>query len=532
MGGGSDYAVIENNGKNTYKLFGTVKLTYPTNIKVEYNQIYHQVRLTWDKVEDAKEYGIAIYQAGKWRIQKQGITTTSYTTPRDLTPGKSYKVMIAAKVDGEWDTANAIKHAVTIYIPNDTDSDGDGIEDFYEKEENVSSYTIAPINDSWIDDSESISGKNPTIPLIDILGMNIIRSTTPVSPEDNNGPRKNELIAIRKRKSGSTDAQFSITPSKNSDFAFTITGTKETKFGEGYTTDDYESTVKVFYEKGVILTEEEQVEPVEIKPSKNGTEITYVFALEQDKDYKIYVNNPTNDHKGEYEIHISEDNWVYAPDGGIRYNVEGYWENGFGIYNYVDVYFSNQDLLKRLRTNHPGQSWEYLNAWNSKRGDVVFGIASLFYDGEELLGIDDNFIRDFCGEISTAATFLGVVPGTEKIFGTVIGLVGAASTATVILFDDRDSKDFENDLKCSFDLCKDNPNGDISLCYTHYKYVSDDEFMPSIDIESGSSIYDDSWHSTTYDTWTNWSTLYINKYVDSHRFEVTKGLNSKINLPE
>ena len=230
------------------------KLTYPTNIKFEYNQIYHQGRLTWDKVENAKEYGIAIYQAGKWRIQKQGITTTSYTTPRNLTPGKSYKVMIAAKVDGEWDTANAIKHAVTISIPNDTDSDGDGIEDFYENEENVSSYTIAPINDSWIDDSESISGKNPKIPDLENLGMNMRGSSTLVSPKDKNGPRKNELIAIRKRNLG-IDAKFSLTPSKKGDFAFTITGTKETKFGEGYTTDDYKSTVKVFYGKGVILTE-------------------------------------------------------------------------------------------------------------------------------------------------------------------------------------------------------------------------------------------------------------------------------------
>ena len=471
ISGNGDYAVIENNGKNTYKLFGTVKLTYPTNIKVEYNQIYHQVRLTWDKVEDADRYGIALYLAGKWRIQKQDITTTSYTTPKNMTPGTSYKLAIAARVDGEWDTANAIKHAVTISIPNDTDSDEDGIEDIYEKEENVSSYTIAPIDDSWIDDSESISGNNPTIPDLKNSGMNMRGSTTPVSPEDNNGPRKNELIAIRKRRSGSTDAQFSITPSRNSDFAFTITGTKETKFGEEYTTDDYESTVKVFYEKGVIFTEEEQVEPVEIKPSKNGTEITYVFALEQDKDYKIYVNNPTNDHKGEYEIHISEDNWVYAPNGGIRYNVEGYWDIDYRCYDFVDIFFDNQSLIDMIQSNTPNWECNALNCHSTDQEEelAITGIIGNFFNKDVVLGIDENKLADILNTVATESTYLGLVGigGSETAFeilgvavsygtvGTVAGVVGATATTTVILFDNQDYNLFRSDLIKAYGLGND-----------------------------------------------------------------------------
>ncbi|MBO5560009.1 BspA family leucine-rich repeat surface protein [Ruminococcus sp.] len=471
ISGNGDYAVIENNGKNTYKLFGTVKLTYPTNIKVEYNQIYHQVRLTWDKVEDADRYGIALYLAGKWRIQKQDITTTSYTTPKNMTPGTSYKLAIAARVDGEWDTANAIKHAVTISIPNDTDSDEDGIEDIYEKEENVSSYTIAPIDDSWIDDSESISGNNPTIPDLKNSGMNMRGSTTPVSPEDNNGPRKNELIAIRKRRSGSTDAQFSITPSRNSDFAFTITGTKETKFGEEYTTDDYESTVKVFYEKGVIFTEEEQVEPVEIKPSKNGTEITYVFALEQDKDYKIYVNNPTNDHKGEYEIHISEDNWVYAPNGGIRYNVEGYWDIDYRCYDFVDIFFDNQSLIDMIQSNTPNWECNALNCHSTDQEEelAITGIIGNFFNKDVVLGIDENKLADILNTVATESTYLGLVGigGSETAFeilgvavsygtvGTVAGVVGATATTAVILFDNQDYNLFRSDLIKAYGLGND-----------------------------------------------------------------------------
>ncbi|MCR5142256.1 MAG: glycosyl hydrolase family 5, partial [Ruminococcus sp.] len=61
---------------------------------------------------------IAVYLAGKWRIQTQSISAseTSYTTPKNLTPGKSYKVAVAAKVNGMWGAAEAIRHAVTVTV--------------------------------------------------------------------------------------------------------------------------------------------------------------------------------------------------------------------------------------------------------------------------------------------------------------------------------------------------------------------------------------------------------------------------------
>ncbi|SEK69433.1 DUF4832 domain-containing protein [Ruminococcus albus] len=90
--------------------------SYPTNIKVTYSEKYHQVRFTWDKVEGADRYGIAVYLAGKWRVQTQNIIDTIYTSPKNLTPGMSYRVAIAARVNGKWDTVNAIKNAGTITI--------------------------------------------------------------------------------------------------------------------------------------------------------------------------------------------------------------------------------------------------------------------------------------------------------------------------------------------------------------------------------------------------------------------------------
>ena len=85
------------------------------NVKMEYNSQYKQMRFTWDAVNGADSYGVAVYLAGKWRVQED-ITDTVYTSPKNLTPGKTYKVAIAAKVNGKWDTTNAIKNAVTVTI--------------------------------------------------------------------------------------------------------------------------------------------------------------------------------------------------------------------------------------------------------------------------------------------------------------------------------------------------------------------------------------------------------------------------------
>ena len=107
------FAVIENDGNNTYVRYFR---NTPTNIKADHSEKYHQIRFTWDKVENAEQYGIAVYLAGKWRVQAQDITDTTYTTPKNLTPGKTYKVAIAAKVDGKWFTSSAIENAITVTV--------------------------------------------------------------------------------------------------------------------------------------------------------------------------------------------------------------------------------------------------------------------------------------------------------------------------------------------------------------------------------------------------------------------------------
>ncbi|SEK89535.1 hypothetical protein [Ruminococcus albus] len=158
--------------------------TYPTNIKFEYNEKYHQGRFTWDRVKNADRYCIAIFYAGKWRIQTQNITTNSYITPKNLKPGATYKVAIAARVNGKWDITNAIRNAVIVNIPvNSQDTDGDGILNSKDSQpnhkNNYPSVLVDYINNDIVDmdfteetDDDFVICKTPLSEILSSNGVN------------------------------------------------------------------------------------------------------------------------------------------------------------------------------------------------------------------------------------------------------------------------------------------------------------------------------------------------------------------------
>jgi len=90
----------------------------PNLLRAEYSSEYHQIRFRWDPIKDAEKYGIAVYLSGKWRVWTSSIpaSTTTFTTPKNLTPGTKYKVAVAAKVNGKWDTSDPIKKAITVTV--------------------------------------------------------------------------------------------------------------------------------------------------------------------------------------------------------------------------------------------------------------------------------------------------------------------------------------------------------------------------------------------------------------------------------
>lgn len=182
---GDDVQLIKDEANGVYtvrsKNYAQTR-TYPTNIKFEYNEKYHQGRFTWDRVKNADRYSVAIYSAGKWKLQTQNITTNSYITPKTLKPGATYKVAIAARVNGIWDTANAIRHPVTITIPNN-DTDGDGILNAKDNQpnhkNNYPSVLVDYINNDLVDmdnteetDDDFVICKTPLSEILSSSGIN------------------------------------------------------------------------------------------------------------------------------------------------------------------------------------------------------------------------------------------------------------------------------------------------------------------------------------------------------------------------
>lgn len=89
------------------------KVIYPELISITINKQYHQVKLDWEGVQGAEQYGVAILVNGKWKVQ--GCTkTTSFITPK-LRPGAVYTLAVCAKVNGKWDTSKIAERAFKLY---------------------------------------------------------------------------------------------------------------------------------------------------------------------------------------------------------------------------------------------------------------------------------------------------------------------------------------------------------------------------------------------------------------------------------
>ncbi|WP_295153424.1 carbohydrate-binding domain-containing protein [uncultured Ruminococcus sp.] len=88
---------------------------YPKVNKIEYCERTHQFRISWDAIDGAEKYGVAVYLAGKWKIVDQNIYTTTFTSPK-LSAGQTYKMVVCAKVNGSWDTSKIESRAFNVTI--------------------------------------------------------------------------------------------------------------------------------------------------------------------------------------------------------------------------------------------------------------------------------------------------------------------------------------------------------------------------------------------------------------------------------
>ncbi|SDA21742.1 hypothetical protein SAMN02910446_01955 [Ruminococcus sp. YE78] len=125
-------------GDKTYTNTRTVaidKLTY-TAPTVTFEKGENAVKLNWTKIKGAESYAVVAYVNGSWEKLAEGNTDTytiknltagkwkllAQTTAKETTftktkvPAGSYKVVVGAKINGEWDICNLNQRAVTVTI--------------------------------------------------------------------------------------------------------------------------------------------------------------------------------------------------------------------------------------------------------------------------------------------------------------------------------------------------------------------------------------------------------------------------------
>ena len=109
------------NGKTITDYTKAVKVTAKSSSTTSlYPNVVTQVKnskigFKWNKVPGAQKYGIGIYQANKWVVKKQvDASVTTWTSP-EVKPGK-YRMVVLAKVNGEWVKADVFKHAFYVTV--------------------------------------------------------------------------------------------------------------------------------------------------------------------------------------------------------------------------------------------------------------------------------------------------------------------------------------------------------------------------------------------------------------------------------
>lgn len=74
------------------------------------------IRLSWGALSGAEKYGVAYYSAGKWKILNGNISASTTSFIKSGVPNGTYKLVVCAKFNGEWDIRNLNSRAFTVTV--------------------------------------------------------------------------------------------------------------------------------------------------------------------------------------------------------------------------------------------------------------------------------------------------------------------------------------------------------------------------------------------------------------------------------
>jgi hypothetical protein len=267
------------------------------------------------------------------------------------------------------------------------------------------------------------------------------------------------------------------------------------------------------------------IEPI-LEFGLNSSGFTCNCVLEKGKTYLFSLKYLSNKVKS-YNLTVEQDNWVYAPNGGIFYNPKHtstfLGRNITDYMNYTKVYFSDDMLASMIA------KWTNISIIDNRGTDkyayqkeLIHNIPRCFYSDEKVMGLDSLSSADIASFTSTAATYIGaglLLCPEATVIAAFVTTVGAASTTQVIFLDMFDEyTQFETSLKSAV-LSKD---FDYRLSLRTYQAKSSEPC----------SLLSMSPYFVQWDSW-NVKQNYINKYdedIPELRGEVTPFTSNSVNV--
>ncbi len=152
----------------------------------------------------------------------------------------------------------------------------------------------------------------------------------------------------------------------------------------------------------------------------------YQYILEAEKTYRIEVVVCSLDDRREcYDVKVEQDNWVYAPDGGVSLNKEA---------NFSAVYFKDDAL--RVIMDDTKEHWADDKKRDSFSKSLASNLGYFLYDetrGRRFLYIAKENEYEFASDISTLSTYAGVIiqfwPGYDgKFISGLVTITGGVTT--------------------------------------------------------------------------------------------------------
>lgn len=219
--------------------------------------------------------------------------------------GKGYGAFVS-KMSSLGYNIDYIKVLPLFSYPTIDDSDYDGLEDKIDAE--PTKEDIIKVNDSILDDS-SVFDINYHSQVNTVVEGN---GTVYCHSEE----KKNNVIEYSRDKNikGVAVSHFYLNPEYNSDYLITAVVGKN---------DDFD--IEIYYEKliGKCKVSEIVLEGVTTEQDENiygnSVHIRKAYSLEKGKKYHIIIKIKSKSF-GLYSISFEQDNWVYAPNGGVKQN--------------------------------------------------------------------------------------------------------------------------------------------------------------------------------------------------------------------